>query len=141
MRLQYWCLIYWALVLVLEGCIYIPTPQHDLLAGRGMIEPADTQVLQIGATTREAILLRFGEPDATLNQQAIFVYSWTRVQGYFAVGAGYTGYVGPVGKTTLLMFEFDSQNLLKRFEYIPEGIFNSTMEAAMKWASREESLR
>ncbi len=136
MRLQYW-LISWALVLVLQGCIYIPTPQHALLAGRGMIEPEDTLGLQVGATTREAVLLQFGEPAATLNQQTIFVYSWTRVQGYFFIGAGYSGYGGPIGKTTLLMFEFDSQNLLKRFEYIPEGIFNTTMEAAMKWASEE----
>jgi hypothetical protein len=137
MRLQYWCLICWALVLVLQGCIYIPTPQHSLLEGRGMIEPEDTQALQVGVTTREAVLLQFGEPDATLNQQKIFIYHWTRIQGYFAVGAGYSGYGGPVGKTTLLIFEFDAQNLLKRFEYIPEGIFNTTMEAATKWASEK----
>ena len=136
MRLRY-LLIYWALALVLQGCIYIPMPQHSLLAGRGMIEPEDTHDLQVGSTTREAILLQFGEPDATLNQQKIFVYSWTRVQGYFAIGGGYTGYVTPVGKTTLLMLEFDTQNLLKRYEYIPEGLFNMTMGAAIKWASEK----
>ena len=136
MRLQYW-LISWALVLVLQGCIYIPTPQHALLKGRGMIEPEDTETLQDGVTTREAILLRFGEPDATLNQQTIFVYRWTRVQGYFAIGGGYSAVGGPIGKTTLLMFEFDAQNLLKRYEYIPEGLFKTTMEAAIKWASEK----
>jgi len=136
MRLRY-LLIYWALALVLQGCIYIPMPQHSLLAGRGMIEPEDTHDLQVGSTTREAILLQFGEPDATLNQQKIFVYRWTRVQGYFAIGGGYSAYVGPIGKTTLLMFEFDAQNLLKRFEYIQEGIFSTAMESAMKWASEE----
>src|SRR4030043_640549 len=136
MRLRY-LLIYWALALVLQGCIYIPMPQHSLVAGRGMIEPEDTHDLQVGSTTREAILLQFGEPDATLNQQKIFVYSWTRVQGYFAIGGGYTGYATPVGKTTLLMLEFDTQNLLKRYEYIPEGLFNMTMGAAIKWASEK----
>jgi hypothetical protein len=137
MKLQYW-LICCALLLLLQGCIYIPTPQHALLEGRGMIEPEDTLGLQVGATTLEDILLQFGEPDVTINRQKIFVYRWTRIQGYFAVGgAGYSGYAGPIGKTTLLMFEFDSQNLLKRFEYIPEGIFNTTMEAAIKWASEE----
>ena len=136
MRLKY-ALIFLSLLLSLQGCIYIPTPQHALLKGRGMIELEDTQALQVGVTTREAVLLQFGEPDATLNQQCIFVYHWTRVQGYFAVGGGYSAYAGPVGKTTLLTFEFDSQNLLKRFEYIQEGIFNTTMEAATKWASED----
>jgi hypothetical protein len=134
MRLQYW-LICWTFVLVLQGCIYIPTPQHALIAGRGIIKPEDIQDLHVGITTRESVLLRFGEPDSTLNRQTIFTYRWTRIQGYFAIGAGYSGYAGPIGKTTLLMFEFDSQNLLKRFEYIPEGIFNTTMETALKWAS------
>jgi hypothetical protein len=121
----------------LQGCIYIPTPQHALLEGRGMIEPEDTETLQVGVTTREAILLRYGEPEATLNQQAIFVYRWTRVQGYWAIAGGYQAYGAPIGKTTLLMFEFDAQNLLKRYEYIPEGLFNTTMEAAIKWASEK----
>ena len=136
MRLKY-VLIFLFLLLSLQGCIYIPTPQHALLEGRGMVDPEDTEALQVGATTREAILLRFGEPDTTLNQQAIFVYRWTRVQGYFAIGGGYSAVGGPIGKTTLLMLEFDTQNLLKRYEYIPEGLFNMTMGAAIKWASEK----
>lgn len=136
MRLKY-ALIFLFLLLSLQGCIYIPTPQHALLKGRGMIDPEETETMQVGVTTREAILLRFGEPDATLNQQAIFVYRWTRVQGYFAIGGGYSAVGGPIGKTTLLMFEFDAQNLLKRFEYIQEGIFSTAMKSAMKWASEK----
>ena len=136
MKMQY-CLVCWALVILLKSCIYIPTHQHDLLAGRGMIENEDTQKLQIGTTTREDILLQFGEPDVTLKRQTVFVYRWTRVRGYLIVGAGYSGDIAPIGKTTLLMFEFDPQNLLKRFEYIPEGIFNNTMEVAIKWVSDE----
>jgi len=136
MKIQY-CLICGALVIVMQSCIYIPTPQHSLLSGRGMIENEDTQEIQIGKTTREDILLQFGEPDVTINRQTIFVYRWTRTHGYLIFGAGYSGDIAPVGKTTLLMFEFNPQNLLKRFEFIPEGIFNTTMEAAMQWVTNE----
>lgn len=136
MKIRYYhYLICWVFFLVLQSCMYIPTPQHDLLAGRGMIASEDTQELKIGITTLEDILLQFGEPDLTIERQKIFMYHWTRVRGYFFVGGGYYATGGPIGKTTLLMFEFDPNNLLKRFGYTSEGIFDTTMEAAIKWVS------
>ena len=122
-------------LIVLSACIYIPTPQHTILEGRGMIGIEEIEDFKIDTTSREEVLLRFGEPDFTLNEQSIFAYSWTRVQGYLFIGGGYSGTGGPVGKTTLLLFEFDSMNLLKRFEFIPEGIFKTKMETVLKWAS------
>ena len=126
-----------ALAIMLKACIYIPTPQHTIMEGRGMVEAEDIQDFKTGTTTREEVLLRLGEPDFTLNEQSIFAYSWTRVQGYFFIGGGYSGAGGPVGKTTLLMLEFDSMNLLKRFEFVPEGVFKTKMETALKWTSGE----
>ena len=136
MKIKY-CMICWIFVMVLQSCMYIPTPQHDLLSGRGMIGNEGIKGLQIGTTTCEDILLQFGEPDLTLKRQAIFAYQWTRTRGYLFVAGPYYADVAPVGKTTLLMFEFDSQDLLERFEYISVGIFESSMEAAMKWTINE----
>lgn len=137
MKLKYFFILC-PLILAFNGCLYLPMPQHSILAGRGMIKSSDIQDLKIGSTSMEEILLMFGEPDITLEQQSVFSYGWTRVQGYLIFGAGYTGEIAPIGKTTLLLFEFDTQNLLKRFEYLSVGIFNTDMETAIKWASEED---
>jgi len=136
MRLKY-LLTCFILVLVLQSCIMLPEPEHGLHDGRGMIKPEDTKTLQIGVTTREAILLQFGEPDATLNQQTVFVYGWTTIVGEIYVFIFNERYYMEL--RTLLMIEFDSQNLLKRFEYIyTDSEEGSTMKSAIKWVSKEK---
>lgn len=124
-----------ALGLVATGCVYIPTPAHDLLAGRGMIEKSRTADLQPGTSTREEILLRFGEPDATLRRQRVFVYRWTRIQGYLIVAGGNSGDVFPVGKTTLLLFQFDDAGRLERYAFTGVGLSPSIPQRAEQWAA------
>lgn len=92
---------------VLTGCVVIPTPEHTLLEGRGKIEEADMAFLERAKTTREDVLLRFGEPDLILNQDRILVYHWAVSHGYWFVGAYYTGAGGPIPKDYLFMLEFD----------------------------------
>ena len=74
----------------LVGCAIFPTPEHDLLEGRGKIDESDIAFLTVGKTTREDVLLRFGEPDLVLYDQRILIYRWSVIQGYiFAIG-GYS---------------------------------------------------
>ena len=101
---------------MLAGCMVIPTPEHGLLQGRGKIEPTDTAFLQEAETTREEVVLRFGEPDMVLDHDRILIYHWAVSHGYWFAGGYYTAAGGPIPKEYLLMIEFDDQGLLKRFE-------------------------
>ncbi|MGE5839022.1 MAG: YajG family lipoprotein [Deltaproteobacteria bacterium] len=101
---------------VFSGCVIIPTPEHTLLDGRGKIEASDVVFLENAKTTREEVLLRFGEPDLILDHDRVLVYHWAVSHGYWFVGAYYTGAGGPIPKDYLFILEFDDQGFLKRFE-------------------------
>lgn len=135
-----------ALVLMaLQGCVIlpIPTPEHGLLSGRGEITKADVAPLEVGKTTREEVLLRFGEPEATLDDQQVFIYHWQIVRGYvfWALGipaccqAGAAGAadVTPIAKDYLVLLEFDEHGQLKRFERTSIGFFESLTERVDTW--------
>lgn len=113
--------------LFLTGCLVIPTPEHTLLEGRGQINEADMLFLELGKTTRDEILLRFGEPDLILNQDRIMIYHWSVSHGYWFVGAYYSGAGGPIPKDYLFMIEFDENGVLNRLEKI--GSFLKTAQA------------
>ena len=104
------------LLLVLTGCIAIPTPEHALLAGHGKITNKDLATLKVATTTREDVLLSLGEPDAISPDESIMAYWWRVIGGYFCVASPfYGGFAGPFFKDYLLMFEFDPQSRLTRF--------------------------
>lgn len=113
--------IFWLTLIFVQGCvpIPIPLPQHDLLAGHGMIEEqAAKNFLKVGATTREEVLLRYGEPEEIIDGGRVFVYAWTRDTGIMPPGED-------VLRTTLLLLEFDSGNHVTRYAYKPLSIFNT----------------
>ncbi len=108
-------------LLVLQGCVIIPTPGHRLRSGLGEIAKVDMEFLEVGKTTREEVLLRFGDPKYSLNNGNVFAYAWTTVRGYYAWGVGGpqgpgTGGGGTIWKTYLVLLEFDKNSRLKRFE-------------------------
>ena len=105
------------LSLTVNGCILpIPMPEHNILIGRGEIDETDRAFLQVGTTSREDVLLRFGEPDATLCNERVLAYYWTVARGYTVVGA--PGYAAASTWRTqrIFMLEFDDRVKLKRFE-------------------------
>ncbi len=128
-------LVWSALAAALSGCLYIPTPQHSLLSGRGMIDEETTRGFRAGTTTRGEVLLLLGEPDATFKNQSVFLYTWTRTQGYLVVGGYGKGEIVAVGKTTVLLLEFGEHNYLKRHEYLSPGFFSSPVSKATEWLS------
>jgi hypothetical protein len=93
---------------LLYGCI--PLPEHGLLAGRGKVEEADIAFLKIGVTTREDVVLRFGEPDIILFDQRILAYSWTVSIGVFL--GQYSA--GDITRDQIFMLEFNEEGKLKR---------------------------
>jgi outer membrane protein assembly factor BamE (lipoprotein component of BamABCDE complex) len=132
-------------VLMVSGCVVVPTPEHGLIEGRGLIDRAAQETVQPGVTTREEVLLRFGEPDATLRQQEVFVYYWSRVQGYFAyaVAAGYTGAAGggPIGRVHLFLIEFDKAGRVRRCEETGPHLMQLPPDRADEWAGITKPAR
>jgi hypothetical protein len=100
----------------LAGCLFIPTAEHGLMDGRGIIEEADTAFLADDTTLREDVVLRFGEPDLVIDQGRFLVYHWSRVQGYLFLGGGYTGQLIPLERNHFLVLEFDEAGHVKEFE-------------------------
>jgi hypothetical protein len=104
-------------LIVLVGCFgaAIPTPVH-LVEGRGKIDESDIAFLTLSKTTREEVLLRFGEPDLVLHDHRILIYHWKLSYGYWFIAIGGSGSAGPIPKDYLFMLEFDGEGRLKRFE-------------------------
>jgi hypothetical protein len=117
---------------VFAGCLIIPTPEHTLLEGRGKIEESDMAFLENAKTTREEVLLRFGEPDLVLDHDRVLVYHWAVSHGYWFVGAYYTGAGGSIPKDYLFILEFDDKGFLKRFERTG-SIWTSAKARLDKW--------
>ena len=80
----------------------------------------------------EQVLLRFGEPDATLNDQRIFVYHWQVAQAYFILFVG-DGSGGPIGKDYLMLLSFDESSRLERFGRVTPGLFESIDKRVRRW--------
>ena len=115
----------------------IPTPEQDLLSSRGQIDKPAMEFLDPGTTTMEQVLLRFGEPDATLNDQRIFVYHWQVARAYFVIfvpdGAG-----GPIGKDYLMLLSFDESSRLERFGRVTPGLFETIDKRVRRWIDGED---
>ena len=71
---------------MLTGCMVIPHPESRLVQGRGVITKAAIEPMKPGKATVEDVILRLGEPDWTLLNKRVFVYTWTRVSGAFVIG-------------------------------------------------------
>ncbi len=119
-------------ILGASGCV--PLPEHGLLAGRGKIEEADIAFLKAGVTTREEVVLRFGEPDIVLCDQQILAYSWTVSIGLY--GARYSG--GEIPRDHIFMLEFDAGGRLRRAEMDSSGLVKK-MAMLEKWLQKSEN--
>ena len=95
--------------LTLVGCF--PTPEHGLLSGRGKIIESNLAFLVEGKTTREEVLLQFGEPDAVLVDGTILAYRWNVIMGYIFVQV-----LAPIEDEHYLFFEFNPNSTLRRFK-------------------------
>ncbi len=100
---------------ILASCIYIPTLEHGLMSGRAMIRQVEIDALEAGRTTREDMLLMFGDPGERLDNDEYFCYRWERAQGTVLV---YAGEGSNVGKVHYLCVQFSPDNVLIRKQHI-----------------------
>lgn len=118
-------------LVALVGCVVIPTQEH-LLEGRGKIDESDIAFLTVSKTTREDVLLRFGEPDLILNDQRIMIYHWKVSHGYWLIAGGFSAVGGPIPNDYLFMLEFNEEDRLKRFER-SKSMWSHTLSRIDNW--------
>jgi outer membrane protein assembly factor BamE (lipoprotein component of BamABCDE complex) len=98
-----------------SGCLIIPTPEFDAdqLQTRRNVSADDARAIADGATTREHVLLSFGEPDAALFGERRFVYAWAKVAALWFAAAGYSADAGGVPKGYVLEIDFDNRGVVR----------------------------
>jgi hypothetical protein len=103
--------------LIFPGC-FIPTPEHhEDFQTRGAVDEDVIGSLKIGTTSREEILLAFGEPDYCWARERKALYHWKMTWAYWAIlGPGGGGATGSAMRNYVLLLEFDPTGILKRFE-------------------------
>jgi outer membrane protein assembly factor BamE (lipoprotein component of BamABCDE complex) len=74
------CIAIAGIILLVDGCVIIPTPEHGL----GQISDATTKSLRVGETTRAEVLLTLGEPTQSFDDQ-VFSYEWHVKVGYAGI--------------------------------------------------------
>ncbi len=114
-----------------KGCMIIPTPEHGGFPTRGRIEKKELDLIISGKTTREEVLLHFGEPDVVMRNERVFAYHWIMTAGYFVVGGYYSANGGSIGRRHLVLLEFENNGIVKRYE-VKEGVFLS-LDEIYKW--------
>lgn len=100
---------------LLNGCIIIPTPEHNawITGGRGRIPQKTLDLIKPGVTTREDVLLMLGGPAIVDENETTFVYCWRVVEGYLAIGGGYQGEIAPLSKMYGVTIKFDRQGIVQ----------------------------
>lgn len=95
---------------VLAGCLIIPVDYYAT-GSRHNVTMTSTNVLHIGATTREDLLLTLGEPDFVSDDGRRFGYFWTKVKAIWAVASyGGSGAGGEITQSYLIETSFDRSN-------------------------------
>ena len=105
-------------LLFINSCIYIPTPDHG---GERIISDEAMVFFTPGETTRADVLLRFGKPSQRVEEDRYFIYHWESIVGYLFVGAGYSGSLAGNPNLNYLCLEFTPDNILKRYKHFEQG--------------------
>lgn len=112
MKCYIWLILF--LVSLFDGCIIIPTPEHNAGAvpgTRGRIPQEALDLIKPGVTTREDVLLMLGAPDMVDENETAFLYCWYVVEGYVVYGGVSSGAMagggGPLPKMYGVTVKFD----------------------------------
>jgi hypothetical protein len=116
-----------ALLLLLSGCIAIPTPEH----GGPYIAKETFLSLEAGKTQRAEVLMRFGDPAERLQEDRFLIYPWERIAGYVFVGGYGGGAVGGWTRGHFLCLEFTPDGMLKRFVHL-EGVWGDALRRRLE---------
>ncbi len=82
------------------------------------------ELVEVGSTTREEVLLNLGGPDIVEGDESVFTYIWSTKAGilYFALW-GDRGQTKPMSaKDHQLRIEFDENGIVKNYEIEQEEL-------------------
>jgi len=115
-----------ALCSLSSGCIVVPVNFHAY-GSRHNVNEEVISALQPDTTTREYVLLTFGEPDYVSDDKNCFTYTWEKVKLLLLVGGGGAAHAGAIDCEYDLFLCFDGRGLLVRKELkkksIPKTLF------------------
>ena len=127
-----WAICFGFVFFLCSGCIIIPTAEHGRnFPTRVRIEKKTLDLIVPGKTTRKEVLVQMGEPDVTMKKEQVFAYYWTLTAGYFLVLYPYGSTEAPIGRTHIVLVEFDDRGVVKRCE-TKDGSFLS-LEKFYHW--------
>lgn len=91
------------------GCLILPMNYHTA-ASRHNISLQTTNLLEIGITTKDEVLLKLGEPDFASPDEQRLGYLWSKVKCVWAIGGMGGGAAGEITRSYLVETSFDSSN-------------------------------
>lgn len=91
------------------GCLILPMNYHTA-ASRHNINLQTTNLLAIGSTTKQEVLLTLGEPDFSSPDEQRLGYLWSKVKCVWAIGGMGGGAAGEITRSYLVETSFDSSN-------------------------------
>ncbi len=130
------------ILLVLSGCITIPTPENKVLSGEKVTDQQLVFVKQ-GITTKSEITDQLGPPDIFLIDKNIFAYDWQTRQAImiWAIAGGYQASVGAadIPKNYVLLIRFDAEDIVQNYEITTRSLFVSYGDHLMRWIRKDET--
>lgn len=82
------------------------------------------ELLEVGSTTREEVLLNLGAPDIVEGDESVFTYSWSTKAGilyFYFLGEDQTKPMS--AKDHRLYIEFDENGIVKNYEIEEEELY------------------
>jgi len=106
------------ILLLIAGCVVLPTPEMTHRGSRSKTVLEHGSSIKPGVTSKEQVLLQFGEPDAVGSGEKRFLY-WAAVgSGMWAVGSQASLLFGNVAEghltveISLLSVDFDPKDIV-----------------------------
>ncbi len=125
--------IHLMLCLLCSGCFILPIPTPERSdSSRQPMTRKSVELLEVGSTNREEVLLNLGAPDIVEGDESVFTYIWSTKAGILFLGfwPGITG-TGPISlKDHRLRIEFDENGIVKNYEIEQE---NQKRDPDFKW--------
>ena len=103
--------------LLCAGCAWF-WDEPSAYSPRSRIEARDLQSIVVGSTTKEDMLLRFGEPQERFDAPTVFLYRWVREKGFVFFAVGTTG-AGGTSRDQIVEYTlhvlFDERDRVSRY--------------------------
>jgi hypothetical protein len=98
--------------LFVSGCIIVPTPHFNSGDARANFDKKSLPDIHPGVTTREEVLLKFGEPDAVSRDERMFAYREQKILAVCLVFAG-TPTAGAIPADHYFLVQFDDTGVVQ----------------------------